>query len=87
MANVAPALFVALHRAASNGDAPTCARLQAEIEDLTGLHRYGHWLPALKAACAAIGIGNGMPAAPLAPADSEQRRSIKAILGEHRLFG
>ena len=87
LANVAPALFVSLRRAAGNGDAPACARLQTEIEDLTGLHRHGHWLPALKAACAAIGIGNGIPAAPLAPADSDQRRAIKAILGEHHLFG
>lgn len=87
LANVAPALFVALHRTAASGDASTCARIQTEIEDLSTLHGHGHWLPALKAACAAIGIGTGVPAAPLAPADSEQRRSIKAILGRHRLFG
>lgn len=87
LANVAPALFVTLHRTAASGDAAACARLQTEIEDLSTLHGNGHWLSALKAACAAIGIGTGVPAAPLAPADSDQRRSIKAVLGRHRLFG
>jgi dihydrodipicolinate synthase/N-acetylneuraminate lyase len=87
LANVAPALFVALHRTARSGDASACARLQTEIEDLSTLHGNGHWLSALKAACAAIGIGTGVPAAPLPPADSDQRRSIKAVLGRHRLFG
>jgi len=87
LANVAPALFVTLHRTAASGDASACARIQTEIEDLSALHGHGHWLSALKAACAAIGIGTGVPAAPLAPADSDQRRSIKAILGRHRLFG
>jgi 4-hydroxy-tetrahydrodipicolinate synthase len=87
LANVAPALFVTLHRAAARSDVQACARLQTEIEDLSALHGHGHWLPALKAACAAIGIGNGVPAGPLAPADSDQRRGIKAILERHRLFG
>ncbi len=84
-ANVAPALFVALHQAAARGDAGTCARLQVEVEDLGSLHTHGHWLPALKAACAAVGIGNGVPAAPLLPATEDQRRAITAILARHRL--
>jgi dihydrodipicolinate synthase/N-acetylneuraminate lyase len=36
--------------------------------------------PALKAACAAVGIGNGLPSLPLAPATEEQRQAIKVIL-------
>jgi len=80
LANVAPALFVALRQAAARGDAATCARLQAEIVDLSALYGYGHWLPALKTACAVLGIGNGLPAAPLVAADDAQRRAIAAIL-------
>ena len=86
-ANVAPALFVTLHQAAASGDAGMCARLQVEVEDLGSLHAYGHWLPALKAACAAVGIGNGVLAAPLLPATLDQRRAITAILARHGLVG
>lgn len=87
LANVAPRLFVALRQAARRGDAATCARLQAEIADLGALHAHGHWLPALKAACAALGIGTGVPAAPLAAPDEVQRRAIVEILGRHGLVG
>lgn len=85
LANVGPALFVALRRAAARGDATTCARLQAEIEDLAALYEQGHWLPALKAGCAALGIGNGLPAAPLTRAGEAQRQAIEAVLRRHRL--
>jgi hypothetical protein len=42
-----------------------------------------HWLPALKAACALCGLGNGIPSPPLAPATEEQRQAIAAILTRH----
>lgn len=87
LANVAPALYVALRQAAARGDTASCTRLQAEIEDLSALHEHGHWLPALKAACAALGIGNGLPAPPLVGADDAQRRAIGAILRRHGLLG
>jgi len=83
MANFAPALFVALHRAAAVADAAACVSLQEEIADLCTLHTHGHWLPALKAACAMLGLGNGMPSPPLLPATAEQRRAIAAILTRH----
>jgi len=86
MANFAPALFVALHRSAAEGDAPACATLQEEITDLCTLHTHGHWLPALKAACAMLGLGNGVPAPPLLPAAEGERRQIEAILTRHRLL-
>ncbi|MBI3457230.1 MAG: dihydrodipicolinate synthase family protein [Candidatus Rokubacteria bacterium] len=86
LASVAPALFVALREAAAKGDAATCGRLQEEIEDLALLYEQGHWLPALKAALAALGLGAGVPAAPLAPAEDGQRRAIVAILRRHRLL-
>jgi len=85
MANFAPALFVTLVRAASRGDVAACARFQEEIADLCSLHAYGHWLPALKAACALLGLGDGVPAPPLLPATTEQRRAIGAILARHGL--
>lgn len=87
MANFVPRLFVWLHQAAAEGDAATCARLQAEVADLASLLAHGHWLPALKAACAAVGIGNGLPATPLLPATEDQRRAITAILARHGLVG
>jgi len=87
LANVAPRLFVALREAARKADAPTCARLQAEVQDLARLHEHGHWLPALKAACAALGIGTGVPAAPLTAPDEVQRRAIVRVLERHRLMG
>jgi 4-hydroxy-tetrahydrodipicolinate synthase len=83
MANFAPALFVELRRAVARGDFAACARLQAAITDLGVLHTHGHWLPALKAACALCGLGNGIPSPPLAPATEEQRQAIAAILARH----
>lgn len=87
MANFVPRLFVALHQAAMKGDTPSCVTLQASISDLATLHGCGHWLPALKAACAALGIGDGRPSPPLLPATDEERRDIAAILARHRLGG
>jgi dihydrodipicolinate synthase/N-acetylneuraminate lyase len=50
------------------------------------LHTHGHWLPALKAACAMLGLGNGLPSPPLLPATEEHRRTIRAILVRHNLL-
>lgn len=86
MANFAPALFVQLVRAASRGDVAACAALQEEITDLCSLHSHGHWLPALKAACALLGLGDGVPAPPLLPATAEERQAIAAILARHHLL-
>jgi 4-hydroxy-tetrahydrodipicolinate synthase len=86
LANVAPALVVALREAAAKGDAAECVRRQAALEDLTTLYQQGHWLPALKAAVALLGIGTGRPALPLAPAGESQRAAVAAILRRHRLL-
>lgn len=85
MANFAPSLFVALHRAAAARDAAACATIQAEITDLWTLHAQGHWLTALKGACALLGLGNGIPTWPLLPASNDQRRAIQAILERYRI--
>ena len=77
------ALFVSLHRAVGRGDVAACAALQEKITDLCTLHGHGHWLPALKAACAMLGLGNGVPSPPLLPATEEQRRAIASILARH----
>jgi dihydrodipicolinate synthase/N-acetylneuraminate lyase len=83
LANVAPALMGELRAAAARGDAAACARLQAAILDLAAIHEIGHWLPALKAACALIGIGSGVPAPPLQAATDGERRAIAAVLARH----
>jgi 4-hydroxy-tetrahydrodipicolinate synthase len=81
LANVVPALFVELRLAASRGDVATCTRIQAVIIELCAIHEIGHWLPALKAACAMIGIGAGIPALPLVASTEAQRREIATVLG------
>ena len=87
VANVAPGLCVEVVRAAARADAPACAKLQERINDLAGIYSQGPWLPALKAACAAIGIGNGHPAPPLVPAAPEHRREVETILRRQGLCG
>jgi len=86
LANVAPALLVELRAAAARGDVAGCLRAQAAVEDLGDLHTHGHWLPALKAACAMLGLGSGLPAAPLAPATETERTRIRAVLARHDLL-
>jgi 4-hydroxy-tetrahydrodipicolinate synthase len=86
LANVAPRLFVALREAAAKGDAAGCARSQEAIEDLGAIYAQGHWLPSLKAACALLGIGNGVPALPLEPAADGVRGAIAAVLRRHSLL-
>jgi dihydrodipicolinate synthase/N-acetylneuraminate lyase len=85
LANVAPALMVELREAATRGDAAACARLQAAIVDLCAIYEVGHFLPALKAACAMLGIGSGVPGLPLVPATDAERRAIAAVLARHGL--
>lgn len=83
MANFAPGIYVALRTRAAAGDASACATLQAAISNLWELHRVGHWLTALKAACALNGLGNGIPSPPLRAATAAERRAIAAILERH----
>lgn len=87
LANVAPALLVALRAAAARSDLAACTRLQAEVEDLAGLYEAGpHWLPALKAACALLGFGRPAPAPPLAAAEPAVCGAVAAILRRHGLL-
>jgi 4-hydroxy-tetrahydrodipicolinate synthase len=85
LANVVPALLVELRAAASRGDGAACTRLQGAVLDLCAIHEIGHWLPALKAACAMIGIGSGVPALPLVPSTDAERRTIAAVLARQGL--
>jgi 4-hydroxy-tetrahydrodipicolinate synthase len=85
IANVAPALMVELREQAARGDGPACARLQAAVGDLCAIYEVVHFLPALKAACAMLGIGSGVPSLPLLPATEAERRGIAAVLARHGL--
>src|SRR5204862_355940 len=83
LANVAPVLLVELRAAAARGDVAGCLRAQAVVEDLGDLHTHGHWLPALKAACAMLGLGSGLPAE--APALAELVKAGKMPPVDKRL--
>jgi 4-hydroxy-tetrahydrodipicolinate synthase len=87
VANVAAGVCVEMVRAAARADASVCAKLQERVNDLAGIYAQGPWLPALKAACALVGIGNGEPAPPLAPAAAAHRREVEAILRRQGLLG
>lgn len=79
IANVAPRLMTDLCHAAKRGDAGTCRSLQDEVLELIGVFEIGG-IPGLKAACAALGIGNGLPAAPWVPVEAAQRDAIAALM-------
>jgi dihydrodipicolinate synthase/N-acetylneuraminate lyase len=86
LANVAPALLVALRAACGRGDLAGCRRDQEAVQDLGALYTQGHWLPALKAACALLGLGSDVPSPPFVPAGDAERRAIAALLGRHGLL-
>jgi 4-hydroxy-tetrahydrodipicolinate synthase len=83
LGNVVPALMVSLCAAARRGDSTGCARIQDEVAALYQLYAEDHWLPCLKAACAALGIGNGLPAPPLAALGADGRARVAAIVRRH----
>ena len=87
VANVAAAVCVELSHAAARADAAACAKIQERINDLAGIYAQGPWLPALKAACALVGIGNGNPAPPLVVAAAGHRAAVEAILRRQGLLG
>ncbi len=66
-------------------DAVRATSLQAQVTELTRVYEQGHWLPALKGACAQLGLGNGRPAPPLEPAGDAARAAIAALLARARL--
>ena len=86
-ANIAPHLYVALHRARLADDLATWRGAAAELRELYAFTRHGHPITATKAACAALGLGNGRPAPPLAPVTPEQRDAIAAIVRRYQQEG
>jgi 4-hydroxy-tetrahydrodipicolinate synthase len=86
LANVAPRLFVNLVHAATRADVATSRQLQERISDLWTLFTPGTMLPALYAACSALGLGSGRPAEPWIPSNTEEQRAIAAILRRHGLL-
>ncbi len=83
-ANITPHLYVALHRARLANDLPAWRRVAAELRELYAFTRYGHPITATKAACAALGLGNGQPAPPLVPVTPEQQDAIAAIVRRYQ---
>lgn len=80
LANVAPALFVSFLAAARRVDLAAVRALQEQIDLLGTLHAEMHWLPALKGACAYLGIGNGRPAPPVLALTPEARARVGQIV-------
>jgi len=87
LANVAPRLFVDLVRAGARDDAAACRQLQERITDLWSSLVRDLGLAGLYAACAALGIGSGRPAAPWIAPTADQQRAIAATLRRHELMG
>ncbi len=86
-ANVLPELFVRIFEAVVAGDADRLAPLATRAAALAEIYNCGEGPAApavrgLKAALAALGFGNGLPAEPLAPATDAQRERIAAIIRE-----
>lgn len=86
LANVAPRLFVDLVTAGQRGDIASCRRLQERIVELHALFSHGSALPALYAACAALGLCTGNPAPPWVGPDASQRRAIADVLQRQGLL-
>jgi dihydrodipicolinate synthase/N-acetylneuraminate lyase len=83
LGNVAPGVFAALIRAARSRDDVESGRLQQQIDDLGTLHLEGHWLPALKTACVAVGAipwEGAYPSLPLERPDATLRAAIEEIV-------
>ncbi len=54
--------------------------MKQRIADLGTVFTPGTTLPALYAACAALGLGSGRPAPPWRPPDAAEHRRITAIV-------
>lgn len=86
-ANVLPELFVAIYEAAVAKQTDRLPPLLARAAVLARIYVGGEGPAApgvrgLKAALAALGVGNGLMADPLAPADDDQRRRAAAVVSE-----
>ena len=64
LGNVVPHVFGALIRAVREGDVAEAERLQRQINGLDTLHAQGHWLTALKFACAPPALSRTTPPTP-----------------------
>ncbi len=83
-ANIVPHLYVALHKARVAGDTMAWRCVATELRELYAFTRYGHPITVIKAACAALGLGDGHPAPPLAPVTPEQQEAIAAIVRRYQ---
>jgi len=86
-ANLFPRLLVDLYEAAVASDADRLAPLTMRLTALGEIYKCGEGASApairgLKAALAELGLGNGLTAAPLAPATKAERQRIAAVIRE-----
>ena len=83
-ANIEPGTYTRMMGAAARGDEAELARLQARIRAMAeGMVRGGPcWLSGPMYALGRLGIGTGVPVAPLQPAGAEHAARIDALLKE-----
>jgi len=86
IACLAPQACVDLYAAAKEGDHEKARELQNRIAPLSHAVTAGFGIPGLKAALDMAGYAGGAPRAPLARAGNEERKKIKAVMGESGLF-
>lgn len=82
--NIAPSLYVAMRRAAASGDFAACRAAQVQIQDLNEIGQQAG-LPAIKAACALLGLSGDRPAPPFAPLSETERQGVERVLRRHNL--
>lgn len=86
LANIAPAALRGVVDAVARGDRDAALAAQRAVTDLASLFDAEHWLSALKAALAELGIGNGAPAAPARALSAAGREAVRVRLEAHDLL-
>lgn len=83
--NIAPRVYVAMRQAAAAGDVGACRAAQTTLADLNEIGLQAG-IPAIKAACALLGLCQATPAAPFAPPSDAERQAIEGVLRRHHLL-
>ncbi len=86
VANLAPALWVAIYDAARRGALEEVRALQRRVISLSRVLGFGAPIVCLKTALELMGVCQAVACAPFQPVSPEGREAIAAILKEHELL-